>query len=54
MYFNGFTLLLIIISAVAGFALGLRVEQAFQRNRLNSWLHGDTIEEQMKADGWRL
>jgi hypothetical protein len=54
MFFNGFTLLLVIISAIAGFAFGIRVEEAHNRNRANDWLNGDTIEEQMNRDGWKL
>jgi hypothetical protein len=54
MFFNGFTLLLMIISAVAGFAFGIRVEEAHQRSRRDEWLNGETIEAQMKRDGWTL
>lgn len=54
MYFNGFTLLLMILSMVGGIMLGVRIEMAHQRNRANDWLHGETIEAQMKRDGWSL
>jgi hypothetical protein len=54
MFFNGFTLLLVIISLIAGFAFGIRVEEAHQRNRSDDWLNGETIEDQMKRDGWTL
>ena len=54
MFFNGFTLLLVIISGIAGFAFGIRVEEAHNRNRANDWLNGETIEEHMKRDGWRI
>jgi hypothetical protein len=54
MFFNGFTLLLVIISLIAGFAFGIRVEEAHNRNRANDWLNGETIEQQMQRDGWKL
>jgi UPF0716 family protein affecting phage T7 exclusion len=54
MFFNGFTLLLIIISAVAGFAFGIRVQEAHEFRRRDEWLNGATIEDQMKQDGWVL
>lgn len=54
MYFNGFTLLLMIISLVGGIMLGVRVEMYHQLNQRDDWLNGDTIEEQMKRDGWHL
>lgn len=54
MYFNGFTLLLMIISLVGGIMLGVRIQMAHQEERLNKWINGDTIEAQMKRDGWNL
>lgn len=54
MFFNGFTLLLMIISLIAGFAFGVRVEEAHWRNRFHEWKDGETIESQMKRDGWTL
>ena len=54
MFFNGFTLLLVILSLIAGFIFGIRVEEAHWRNRTANWIDGDTIEEQMKRDGWKL
>jgi UPF0716 family protein affecting phage T7 exclusion len=54
MYFNGFTLLLMILSMVGGIMLGVRVEMAHQRNRAENWINGETIEDQMTRDGWTL
>jgi hypothetical protein len=54
MYFNGFTLLLMIVSMVGGIMLGVKIEIAHQANRANQWLNGETIEEQMKRDGWKV
>jgi len=54
MYFNGFTLLLMIISMVGGVMLGVKIEIAHQRNRANNWLNGETIEDQMARDGWHV
>jgi hypothetical protein len=54
MFFNGFTLLLMILSLIAGFAFGIRVEAAHWRNRTEDWIDGATIEDQMKRDGWTL
>lgn len=54
MFFNGFTLLLMIISAVAGFAFGVRVQMAHEEERRHRWLNGETIEDQMRNEGWSL
>lgn len=54
MYFNGFTLLLIIISALAGFVFGVRVQMAHQEERRHRWIDGESIEDQMARDGWNL
>jgi hypothetical protein len=54
MFFNGFTLLLVVLSLIAGFIFGIRVEEAHWRKRTANWIDGDTIEEQMKRDGWKL
>jgi hypothetical protein len=54
MFFNGFTLLLVLIAAAAGFAGGVRWENNFIRQRFNHFTNGETIEEQMKKDGWKL
>lgn len=54
MFFNGFTLLLMIISAIGGLWLGVRVEMYHQLNQREQWLNGETIETQMKRDGWNL
>jgi hypothetical protein len=54
MFFNGFTLLLMMISLGAGVWLGIRIESAYQYKLRNNWLDGETIESQMAKDGWRL
>lgn len=54
MYFNGFTLLLMILSFVGGIVLGVKIEIAHQANRASKWLDGETIEDQMKRDGWKV
>jgi hypothetical protein len=54
MFFNGFTLLLVLIALLVGFVFGVRVEEAHNRNRAEEWLNGATIEEQMQRDGWKL
>ena len=54
MFFNGFTLLLMIISALGGLLLGVRIQEAHEYRRRDEWLNGETIEEQMKRDGWQV
>jgi hypothetical protein len=54
MYFNGFTLLLMILSGLGGVMLGVRIEMAHRANQADQWLNGNTIEQQMKRDGWTL
>jgi hypothetical protein len=54
MYFNGFTLLMMILSMVGGIMLGVRIEINHQRNLSDKWLEGETIEQQMKRDGWQV
>jgi UPF0716 family protein affecting phage T7 exclusion len=54
MFFNGFTLLLMIISALGGLLLGVRIQEAHQFRRRDEWLNGATIEDQMNQDGWKL
>jgi hypothetical protein len=54
MYFNGFTLLLMILSMVGGIMLGVRIEMAYQATGDDECLCGETIEDQMKRDGWSL
>lgn len=54
MFFNGFTLMLIIIFFSIGMWTGIRAEQAHQLNLRDRWLNGETIEEQMERDGWHL
>ena len=54
MFFNGFTLLLIIVSAIGGLVLGVKIEEAHQFKQRDEWLNGATIEDQMKRDGWQL
>jgi UPF0716 family protein affecting phage T7 exclusion len=54
MYFNGFTLLLVILSAIGGFVFGVRVQMAHQQERVSRWMDGETVEDQMRRDGWTL
>jgi len=54
MFFNGFTLLLMILSADGGLILGVRIQEAHEFRRRDEWLNGATIEDQMKQDGWIL
>jgi hypothetical protein len=54
MYFNGFTLMLVILSLVGGFAAGVRYENQYQKSRRLSVELGETIEQQMARDGWRV
>ena len=54
MFFNGFTLMLVIISLGIGCWVGIRAEQAHQRNLRNNWINGESIEDQMAKDGWTL
>jgi len=54
MFFNGFTLLLMIITFIVGGAFGIKVEQAYQRSRRSEWLNGETVEDHMRRDGWTL
>jgi hypothetical protein len=54
MVFNGFTLLIMLISLVVGFLGGVRYENNYMRQRFNDWTDGETIEQQMKRDGWKL
>jgi hypothetical protein len=54
MFFNGFTLILIIIFFSIGMWAGIRAEQAHQANLRDNWLNGESIEDQMKRDGWTL
>ena len=54
MFFNGFTLLLMIVSAIGGLVLGVKIEEAHQFRQRDEWLNGATIEDQMKRDGWQL
>lgn len=54
MYFNGFTLLLVLVAAFVGFLAGVRYENKYLVDRLRNADPGETIEEQMKRDGWRI
>ena len=54
MFFNGFTLLILFAGFFLGFVFGVRVEEAHLRNRARDWLDGETIEDHMKRDGWKL
>ena len=62
MYYNGFTLLLMILSMVGGIMLGVRIEMQHQERKrqqtsIDYWRwahHKDNIESQMARDGWNL
>ena len=54
MFFNGFTLMLCVLSFAVGMWVGIRAEQAHQRNMRERWINGETIEEQMAREGWSL
>jgi hypothetical protein len=54
MFFNGFTLILVIISFGVGMWTGIRAEQAHQANQRERWLNGESIEDQMAREGWSL
>ena len=54
MFFNGFTLLLMIIAGFVGFLGGIKYENNYMRSRFNKWTNGLTIEEQMEKDGWHV
>ena len=54
MFFNGFTLLLMIIAGFVGFLGGIKYENNYMRSRFNKWTNGLTIEEQMERDGWHV
>jgi hypothetical protein len=54
MFFNGFTLFLMILSGLGGVMLGVRIEINHQRRLSDQWLNGATIEDQMKRDGWNV
>ena len=54
MFFNGFTLMLCVLSFAVGMWTGIRLEQAHQRQLRDNWLNGETIEEQMAREGWSL
>ena len=54
MFFNGFTLMLCIISFGIGMWTGIRAEQAHQEQLRDRWLNGETIEDQMARDGGSL
>lgn len=54
MYFNGFTLLLVFVSIAVGFFWGMKYENEYQRSRLHQWANGETIEQQMARDGWKV
>ena len=48
------TLILIIISLGTGWWLGIKAEQAHQRQLQDRWFNGETIEDQMRREGWSL
>ena len=43
-----------IVSALGGLVLGVKIEEAHQFRQRDEWLNGATIEDQMKRDGWQL
>lgn len=53
MYFNGFTLLIMLVSLFIGFLVGVRYENTYQQEKMNNWINGESIEDQMSNDGWR-
>lgn len=55
MFFNGFTLMLVIISFGIGMWTGIRAEQAHQIHMRDRWLNGgETVEDQMAREGWSV
>ena len=54
MFFNGFTLLLMMLSAIFGLYCGVKIESGHQFRMRDEWLNGETIENQMNRDGWTL
>ena len=54
MFFNGFTLLLMMLSAIFGLWVGVKIEEGHQFRLRDEWLNGETIENQMNRDGWTL
>lgn len=54
MDFNKLTFVLMVISLSAGLWLGIRAEQAHQRNLRDNWFNGESVQDQMKRDGWSL
>jgi hypothetical protein len=48
------TLLLMSISLGIGWWLGIKAEQAHQRQLQDRWFNGETIEAQMRREGWTL
>jgi hypothetical protein len=54
MFFNGFTLLLVLASIAVGFFWGIRYENDYQKSiRPQAQLDID-IEAQMAKDGWKI
>lgn len=54
MFFNGFTLLILFLGFFLGFVFGVRTEETITRSRVSDWLDGETVEDHMKRDGWKL
>ena len=52
--YNGFTLLLMLVSLIGGIMLGVKIEMYYQLNQRDQWLNGETVEDQMRRDGWTL
>ena len=54
MFFNGFTLFLMMLAAFGGFLWGMRYENRYQRDRYERLLNAESIEKSMQEDGWYL
>ena len=54
MFFNGFTLLILFMGFFLGMVFGVRIQEAHQFRQRDKWLNGETIEDQMKREGWTL
>jgi hypothetical protein len=54
MFFNGFTLLLMMIAFTVGVGMGMRAEINHNRRRAQAWVDGESLESHLAKDGWRL
>jgi hypothetical protein len=54
MYFNGLHLMLVFAALFIGFLIGVRYENQYQKSMRQSWIDGETIEQQMARDGWQV